>query len=236
MDDYNSGKSSEKPGGIHKNNVPRELVEVLTAATVGELEEEAIEKNNMPKWDGSETKFVPDEDANEYEDQYSGIKLEYVLTKDEIKNCIKKVNFKKGISVRNLVETVLLIIAFVIFIISFFIYGGMLNLILGTISLLVITSIWTIPKIILKNNTLSSLYDKNYFIEIYPDEIIIEKENNEKLLIPMDQTSEYEEFNDLIIVYTKDKKILPIPLRSIEPSVLGDVQAIIVTGCIPKEV
>jgi len=233
MDDY-SGKSSEKPGGTHKNKVPKELIEVLTAATVGELEEEALEKSNMPKWDGSEAKFIPDEDAYEYEEQYSGIKLEYQLTKAELKSCIKKILDNKKSNIKNIIQIVILLILFVLCLVQFFIYNNFFHLFLSVISLLATVFVFFIPKLLFKNQYLNRLYGKNCFVEVFPDEIIIIRKNNEKLVIPMDQSSEYEEFDDIIVIYASDNKILAIPLRAIEPSVIGDIQAIIVAGSRPK--
>lgn len=233
MDDY-TGKSSEKPGGTHKNTVPKELIEVLTAATVGELEEEALEKSNMPKWDGSEAKFIPDEDANEYEEQYSGIKLEYQLTKAELKSCIKKIIDNKKSSVANTVNTVLLAIVSAICLAEYVFYNNLFHLILLAISIFTIALIWFVPKALLKKQCLNRLHGKNCFVEVFPDEIVVVKQNNDKWTIPMDQSSEYEEFDDIILIYTRENKMLAIPLRSIEPSVIGDIQAVIVAGSRPK--
>ena len=233
MDDYSGKPKPEKPLEHHyKERVPKELVEVLTAATVGEIEEEIIEKNNMPEWDGSEAEFIADEDANEYEDQYSGIKLKYKLNKDEVKSCLKKINYKKKINVISVIEIILLIVAFLVFVSWFFIYGGYSNLVLAGISLIVIIAIWNVPNVISKSNYMNRLYNEEFFIEVFPDEIIVKNETNSSYKIKMDQKSSYEESDNIIFVYSNNK-MLPIPLRAIEPSVIGDVQAIIVSGSKP---
>lgn len=232
MDDYSGSNPPEKPLKRHKENVPKELVDVLTAATVAEIEEENIEKNNMPEWDGSEAEFIADEDANEYEDQYSGIKLKYKLNKDEVKSCLRRISYKKKINMISVIEIILLIIAFLVFVAWFFIYGGYSNLVLAGISLIVIAAIWSVPNIISKSNYTNRLYNEEFFIEVFPDEIIVKNETSSSYKIAMNQKSSYEESDNMIFVYSNNK-ILPIPLRAIEPSVIGDVQAIIVSGSKP---
>ena len=119
-----------------------------------------------------------------------------------------------------------------VFVAWFFIYGGYSNLVLAGISLIVIAAIWSVPNIISKSNYTNRLYNEEFFIEVFPDEIIVKNETSSSYKIAMNQKSSYEESNNMIFVYSNNK-ILPIPLRAIEPSVIGDVQAIIVSGSKP---
>ena len=48
------------------------------------MEEELEDGEIEIEWDGSEAELVPDEDAEEFEDNFAGIKLSYVLKEDEI--------------------------------------------------------------------------------------------------------------------------------------------------------
>ena len=52
-------------------------------ADIKEVEEELEDGEIEIEWDGSEAELVPDEDAEEFEDNFAGIKLSYVLKEDE---------------------------------------------------------------------------------------------------------------------------------------------------------
>ena len=43
-------------------------------------------------WDGSESEFVEDDDAEEYEEHYAGIKFGYALKKEEIFSCLMELD------------------------------------------------------------------------------------------------------------------------------------------------
>ena len=58
-------------------------------ADIKEVEEELEDGEIEIEWDGSEAELVPDEDAEEFEDNFAGIKLSYVLKEDEIYDALR---------------------------------------------------------------------------------------------------------------------------------------------------
>ena len=67
-------------------------------ADIKEVEEELEDGEIEIEWDGSEAELVPDEDAEEFEDNFAGIKLSYVLKEDEIYDALrssKKIDCRK---------------------------------------------------------------------------------------------------------------------------------------------
>ena len=72
-------------------------------------------------WDGSESEFVEDDDAEEYEEHYAGIKFGYALKKEEIFSCLKHTGMFKVNGTRSIVEICLLLVLALMFFILFFV-------------------------------------------------------------------------------------------------------------------
>ncbi len=70
-------------------------------ADIKEVEEELEDGVIEIEWDGSEAELVPDEDAEEFEDNFAGIKLNYVLKEDEIYDALRS---SKVIKVRKKID------------------------------------------------------------------------------------------------------------------------------------
>ena len=112
MDGYGSSKPIPKQDGQEegqdKYQLGQELAQVLREAEETEREEQAREKEESPDWDGSEAEYVPDDDAEEYEELSPGIGLNYVLRPEEVYECLKHSGFCKTSGKRAMVECVIL--------------------------------------------------------------------------------------------------------------------------------
>ena len=53
--------------------------------------------------------------------------------------------------------------------------------------------------------------------------------------IPLDGTSSFEEFDDLMVLFTPKNAILAMPMRAMEPAVIADIQGMLIAGCIPEK-
>lgn len=202
--------------------------EIMLADNECESEEETS------NWDGSESEFVEDDDAEEYEEQYAGIKFGYILKKDEIISCLKHTGMYKSNNIRSIVETCLLMVLAVIFFVLYFVTKNNLNLILGSVSLALILAVMLIPRLFVKVSADKLTTGKKLSVEIYPDEIEVDSgATNWK--IPLDGSSFFEEFNEMFLIYLPQEKLFIIPIRAIEPDFLADVQAMILAGTTPKE-
>ena len=79
----------EKPGGtanlsLDKMKTDEEEIERSFFEEDEKLQDNEEENDKKSKWDGSESEFVEDEEATEYEDQQTGVKINYALTREEI--------------------------------------------------------------------------------------------------------------------------------------------------------
>ena len=186
-------------------------------------------------WDGSESEFIADDDALIYEEQQTGIKLDYQLNFNEILFCLRRFSGLRRENKKVLIETILLALAGAG---SFVAYGMnfvVANLILGIACLLLIGLIWIVPQQFLRNyaKTLSK-EKKPIYVEVYPDEIVVGNEGKERK-IELDGSCKYQEMDHMYLLFPPDGEILVIPMRVIEPDFLPDVQAMLVAGTIPKD-
>ena len=181
------------------------------------------------QWDGSEAELVADDDAAEYEDQNTGIKLSYILTQDEIFSCLKESGICKTTGRRAVVESIILGALFLLFGCSYFMGHDKNALVFAAISLLLIPIIWLVPYFGIKKRARELADGKEIEIEIYPD--VIEIGNGEGYWeIPLDGTCECAQFSNLFVFYPSGNRMLVLPLRCIEPAVIPEIHAMILAG------
>lgn len=204
---------------------------MLTEEQNEEQEEDPGAQEN--DWDGTESEFVEDDDAEEYEERYSGIKLSYSLKREEIASCLKHVGFYKSSGIRQIVELCLLTVLAVMFFVMYSVTAAKVNLVLSVVSVVLMVVIWLIPVFSLSMNAEKMTTGKQLEVAIYPDNIEVQS-GQSKWEIPMDGSSMFEEYNKMLLIYMPQEKIFIIPLRAVEPDFLADVQAMIVAGTTPK--
>lgn len=219
---------------VTEETYPEELAEVLQAADEAEQLEQAQEEEYTPDWDGTDAEFVEDTDAAEYEDQYAGIKLSYILNREEAMACLKRAQIYKTSGRRALLETGILAVAAVLFFVSYGLYQGGYNLILGILSLVLVAAIWLVPYFDMRKRAEEVAGGKKIEVEIYPDEVVVGSGEGQ-WEIPLDGTSNFEEFDDLMVLFTPRNAILAMPMRAMEPSVIADIQGMLIAGCIPEK-
>lgn len=191
------------------------------------------EEQEVPiEWDGSEAELVADDTA-EYEEQQTGIKLSYILRQEEILECLKKSGFIKTTGTRAVAETVILAVLAVVFFVTYLLQQNTNALFFSIISLLLIAVIWIVPQQGMKHRAKELTDGKEIHMEIYPDTIVM-GQGEGRWEIPLDGTSECEQDGSLFLIYSQDRTVI-LPLRSVEPSVLPEVQAMIVSGTQPKQ-
>lgn len=217
-----------------EENYPQELTEVLQAADVAEQLEQAQEEEYTPDWDGTDAEFVEDEDAAEYEEQYAGIKLSYTLNREEAMACLKRAHIYKTVGRRAWLETGILIVAAALFFVSFGLYQGGYNLALGILSLAVAAAVWLVPYLDMRKRAGEIAGGRKIEVEIYPDEVVVGSGEGQ-WEIPLDGTSSFEEFDDLMVLFTPKNAILAMPMRAMEPAVIADIQGMLIAGCIPEK-
>ncbi len=214
--------------GLQGNMTPEGGEEENPRSSQGEETEEPI------AWDGNEAELVADEDAAEYEDQNTGIRLNYTLRQDEIYECLRKSGFIKTTGKRAAIETVILGVLAVVFFAAYVVQKATDPLIFSIICLLLIAIIWIVPYQGIKNKARRTADGKEIKLSIYPDVIEI-GEGEGYWEIPLDGTCEWTRQSNMIFLYASKGRILILPLRSVEPAVLPEVEAMIMAGAQKKE-
>lgn len=185
------------------------------------------------EWDGSESEFVEDDDYQEYEENYSGIKFSYTLKKEEFFSCIKCCGIDKRLII---IGSFLLAIFTIIYLILFIQKMTMFNFFCMSLGIILLP-LWAsgfLPLFFEKLNKDKFPGNKKVSVEVYPDSIIVD-DNMRRWEIPLDGTSRFKEINGIFLIFLPKEKIFIIPKRAIEPDLLPEVEAMLVTGTEPYE-
>lgn len=191
------------------------------------------EEGAAVQWDGSEAEMVPDEDAEEYEDDYAAVKLTYTLSDQEWYRALlaQKLPKKRGICLWA-VRVLLLAGAFALFAAFLrlsqpaFLAAGILCLAAEVATILPYA--WLLWQAGKRQDYLP------YTLKIYPDEIEV-SHGRDAYTVPLDESRVREEKYGLLLIYRAQTYIekgavLVLPLRSVEPGMLADVEAIVRAG------
>ena len=187
------------------------------------------EEESHADWDGNEAELVADEDAAEYEEQNTGIQLSYVLKEHEILECLKSSGMmSRTTGKRAVIETIILGVLAVVFFVTYLVENKNDPLFFSGICLLVIAIIWIVPQVGMRRKARSLTDGKEIKVVVYPDVIEI-GENEGYWEIPLDGSCVLHRENRLLFLYSGSRALI-LPLRSIEPAVLADVEARILAG------
>lgn len=200
-------------------------------ADIKEVEEELEDGEIEIEWDGSEAELVPDEDAEEFEDNFAGIKLSYVLKEDEIYDALRSSKSYRSAQKRLIAESIISCIMSGVFFAMFAIQMNWLTLIFAILCLILAAVIWPAAWYNIKKNAKRLTSGEEVQMEIYPSLIEMGKAG-QKWVIPLDGTVKCRKTNHLFVLQTDPTHITILPMRCIEPSVLPDVEAIILSGTI----
>lgn len=230
MTDNDSSKPSNQDGLKAEN----EEKEVLMQEIAEELRN--VESDENPEWDGSEAEYVSDDEAESYEIPETGIRLSYVLTQDEMYKCLYHSDMIKTKGPRAVVQSIILAVAAVIFFIVYFTSNSKFNeynIVFGIVSLVMIAVIWIVPHLHLKSMSKMLADGKTIEAEIYPTRIDIGRDDGQ-WCIELDGSSRIEEFDNIIMIFTKKDRAFAIPERVIEPELFNEIRAILMSGTMPK--
>lgn len=110
-----------------------ELEEQRDEQLIDDISHELEVLDNIPKitenpdWDGSESKLVSDDDAEEYEIPETGIKISYSLTPDEMYKCLYHSRFYKTKGSRAVIQSIIFAFAGLIFLLTYFFTDSQYN-------------------------------------------------------------------------------------------------------------
>ncbi len=187
------------------------------------------------RWDGTQVELVADQDAADYEDDFTGLKIRYTLTEEDLYDCLKAANPFKTTGVRAIVQSAILALFGVLFCITYFIESPPVtsSLVFSGLCFLMIGVIWLVPHFALKSRAKKLYTGQPVTAEIFPDEIQI-GEGEGAWKIALDGTSSYLELENLLVVRTPENRLAAFPIRSIEPAALPEIQAMLLSGALPE--
>lgn len=184
-------------------------------------------------WDGSQALLIEDNDAADYEENYSGIKLSFSLKERELFSCLRHCgwnmnHFMIGAFIFILVDIILLMLL---------VFQPSILVGICFVATVINSIFWIFNILPSFYNRLA--YHKNLIgqklkVEIYHDSIVINDGNKEETIY-LNDTCKYEEFNNMLLIFLKDDKVFIIPKRAIEPDLLADVEAMLISGTKPIE-
>jgi hypothetical protein len=223
-------QGEQTPDPAEQRKLEEESGETLLDETIPE--ETAEEEEENVEWDGSEAELVADEDASEYEEQQTGIKLKYVLTSKEIFYAMFKSRYTSARIALSALACVLCAVIAAAFANVRADANGRPG-VLSVLCLILLVLIVALPLMHLRTQSRTLADGKEIKMKIYPDHIQMGTEGRE-WEIPLDGTCERTVFHDLVILYINDGNMVVLPVRCVEPSVLPEVQAMIFAGTEPK--
>ncbi len=196
------------------------------------LEENEESRRHSEEFFGDENEIVVDDDnAVTYQDEVTGIKIKYTLTPDEIKEFVhhSKAYEKCGNVKRT--HTVLQSLLFTILISMACISGSLYYVVMSAFPLIALGLMWVIPFLNIKAAANKLYRESPFMAEIFPDKIEVESRSGRKTLFLNDMCESIESKN-MIMIFTPDSGAV-IPLRSVEPELRADIQAIVAAGTSP---
>jgi len=212
----------------------------LDADEAEEAVEQAIERaeaeredfsEELPEWDGTDSAMVPDSDAAEFEEQLSGIRISYQLTKQEIKTVLRSSRIFRYSRRKMVIQTILLGLLLVFFLLSYLTATSPRpeQLTIAIVSAVMIGLVWGVPEYRLDALAKRQRSDIVVEAEIFPDIIKMGKDEG-YWEVPLDGSSQFQETGGLLIITTPNKKCAAFPIRSIEPALLSDIIAMLAAG------
>ena len=195
---------------------------------------ESTEEENEDGWDGSEAELVADDDAAVYEDPQTGIRFNFTLRWREIYHCLKSTGYIKTTGTRAVVETILLAVAACVFAGAWFSQHTVDSLVFACICVLLIAVVWIVPELGLRRHSRRLASGEEIAMEIYPDAVVITR-GQEETEFPLDGESTFSaQYENIIVLFHKEKMAI-LPIRSVEPGVLPEVQAMLIAGTKPRD-
>lgn len=235
-------ETAAKPPEPRGDRTPREATQSVLEEESGETlldeimpeEPDAAEENEEKvEWDGSEAELVADEGASEYEEQNTGIKLEYSLKSEEIFKAMLKNQYTQ-MRIALSAAAVLLSLVMIVSSVRASVMGdGRFGLMAALCAALILITVG-IPLVSTSRLAKKAAVDNKVRMKIYPDHIVMGRDST-SWEIPLDGTRERTVLQNLIILYIDAKNMVILPLRCVEPAVLPEVQAMIFAGTQPTK-
>lgn len=231
------GKDSYPPADVRDSSKSVNVIDLKEndedEKSPSEIDSDGDDARGPGKWDGSEAEIVVDDEAEEYEDETTGIKIKYTLKPEEIKSFIRHSESYKKNKKAQKKHTIIQSIIFICMIVLGFISGSVCYAWFAAFPLLALIITWLVPFFSIQRLVKDLFKNEEMEVEIFPDRIEISGKNHEREIL-LDDSCESEELEDMIVIFSKKGLSLIIPLRAVEPEFQADVQAMIFAGAKPR--
>lgn len=185
-------------------------------------------------WDGSEAELVADETAELFEEQHTGIKLKYVLTRAEVFRALLKVRYTTSRIALSVIGVLLSAGLMVYFLLQLQVTKNADYSYFSFVSALMLFLIGVVPLLKIQREAAQAANGQEVKMKIYPDFIEM-GHGTQKWEIPLDGNTERVVLQKIFILYINEKNMVILPLRCVEPGVLPEVQAMLLAGTRPAE-
>lgn len=183
-------------------------------------------------WDGTASEFVGDADALPPELR-TGIQLSYVLKEEEIYECLKKTGCVRAnrrqcgifITVLGLVFAALVAVGLVLQNWAFYFWAAPFPVFIAFAAAL--------PACGTRKRARKETDGRRISMRVYPDRIQVGG-GGKRWEVPLDGTIQCAGVGTMLALFAAGGKLIILPLRCVDPSVLPEVQAMIMAGTTPK--
>ena len=185
-----------------------------------------------------EAEIVADDKLEKYEEELTGIKIKYDLTKNEVKQFIRRGSeYERNKSIQKkyvIIQGILFIILMSMSIIGnfFHIRNSSCYMLLAIVPFIALILIRFIPFMNMNIMANGLLKENEFSVDIFPDRLEIESKSGQRTIY-LDGSYESDEYKNLIMIFKSGDPGIIIPIRAIDPDFRADVQAIIVAGTNP---
>lgn len=186
------------------------------------------------RWDGSEAQMVEDEDAHAFDEDLTGVQIRFTLTQEELYRGFLQRSLRGGDRFLRGVLCVLLAASAVAGFSQGLAAAGPWWWVLCAAACCVLAGLLLQPRLQSQRKARSCCDNRETVLKIYPDEIALTHGSYTETL-PLDAAFARDRCKGLLLLYCDgclpmQDGLLVLPLHSVEPGVLPDVEAIIRSG------
>lgn len=201
--------------------------------------EEKTDDGGLPertdvRWSGRlRAERVPD-DAEEFEEQHTGIRITYLPEEEEVRDCLKKALRAKGADARLSAPLSALTVFTVAFAAAGARSGSAAFFLAAAACAAGLALVASLPGRRARRMAREYAAGGEVRVRVYPDRVQIAR-NGETSEIPLDGGAERARTEDALALFVRGEKgpRLVLPLRRVDPGALPEVQAMILAGTRP---
>jgi hypothetical protein len=174
----------------------------------------------------NESEQVLDDESEEYEEKFTGIKIRFFLKESDIIDALKSTgaNLKKA-KTNNFYLLIFAFLAIAFFVLWEF-FHNKIYLIVEFFPLGGLFLVWFFQALNFKKAAKKLLKNDWFSVEVFHDSIDVNCAGVEKKIV-LTPLTKYEETKRHILIYPPGDEMLIIPIKAIDPEYLSDVQAMI---------